>query len=255
MTTVVSQLATPDLLDGIASCTFFADLNIFLQELEKRPFGLTQTGNLQLREIEHLERHMKSDLLKHFKDKDGKMMWRVRGEDDVPTLTKIRLISQVAKLSREQAKKLIITTKGKTYNASNDILDKYLTMVRTYLRECNWAYIHLRGGDEETSLAEVLQKNQFHIWDFLLHTAKLGPISFEDFVSFLRQNFPLKWMNYLNENVESMISWGIKTSLLRDLEDFNIIKKNGDGDIPDNELQIQLTPIGVAALSHAMSEY
>lgn len=69
--------------------------------LEKRPFGLTATGNLQLREIEFLERHMKSDLLKHFKDKDGKMMWRVRSEDDLPTLSKIRLIySQNSPLKR-----------------------------------------------------------------------------------------------------------------------------------------------------------
>lgn len=59
-------------------------------------------------------------------------------------------------------------------------------------------------------------------------------------------------MNYVNENVESMIPWGIKTSLLRDLEDFNIIRKEDPAEVPENEIQLKLTPIGIAALSHVI---
>lgn len=103
-----------ELIKGIDKNNFFSDFLLFLKTLkEKGELLLTKTGNLQRKEIEHFGQVFKIDI--YHRDRQGKIMWPIYKEDEVPHLIRIRLIAKVMYLTYQRKGKLLLSKNGQAY--------------------------------------------------------------------------------------------------------------------------------------------
>ncbi len=97
----------------------------------------TQTGNLP----RQLCRDIALAYWEHIGD-DFRLrhMSRVRSENELPELNKIRLLAELAGLIRKYRKRFVLTRQGKALLEENKAGDLYWLLFKTAASEFNWAY-------------------------------------------------------------------------------------------------------------------
>jgi hypothetical protein len=211
----------PDYLTKTAQINiFFQDFLCFLKLLESRPLGLTQTGNLQIKEIDLLGKLFKHDM--YFRDKKGKIVFKTRSEWDYKYLLWIRQIVSVMNLSYKRKSKLYLSKNGKGYLNNIDIAVQYEQMILWFLNRCSWAYLHPREGYNKMVIADVLQDNKEYIFQYLLQEG-YNWINFKKFAKGLTDYFNLSITDIYGNEQEDSVFLTIEF-LIDDFEELGLIE-------------------------------
>lgn len=223
---------------------FFSDFLLFLNTLkEKGELLLTKTGNLQRKEIDYFGKIFKIDI--YHRDSQGKIMWPIYREDEVPHLIRIRLISKVMYLTYQRKGKLLLSKNGKGYLANIGKQTQFEQMILWYFNRCNWGYMHYYFAD----LAELFQNNQPTLWRQLL-SQKDNWIDFKKYVEAIRLYFRLTNKQEFGDRVE----WAVERAIVKDLELYGLIEtKSVLGKYRKEILSFKLTKLGehiLTQLSH-----
>jgi tetratricopeptide (TPR) repeat protein len=164
----------------ILAIDFFTDFLTFLNHIEERPIKRTATGNLSLKDIDPLLQKLKTvqPILAHTKE----MGWKLRMEDEIKPLHRIRVLNDIMHLIRKKHDKYLITKNGQAFLKTPSPVEQYTQIVEYYWQGVNWSHFSASGWvrDSKIKLCETLQKNQATIWRLLL---KKGPawIDYEEF--------------------------------------------------------------------------
>lgn len=202
-----------ELEDEIIRNDFFHDFLSFLHILKARPMLLTKTGNLQRKEINYFGSISKTDI--YHRDKEGKIMWPISTEIEVPHLLRIRLITRVMYLTYQRKGKLFLSKNGRGYLENLTPRIQFEQMLAWYFERCNWAYMH----PYVEAIAIILQKNQYYIWEFFLQ--KQGTdINFKKFREGIRAYFNLGKSNDYHDNA----AWAVECTIIRDLALYGLIE-------------------------------
>jgi hypothetical protein len=209
------------LIKTVQTNIFFQDFFCFLRLLEKRPLGLTQTGNLQIKEVDLLGGLFKHDM--YCRDRKGKIMFKTRSEWDYKYLLWIRQIASVMHLSYKRKGRLYLSKKGKGYLNNLDPAVQYEQMILWFLHRCSWAYLHPREGYNKMVITDVLQENKEYIFKYLLQEGK-NWINFEKFAKGLTDYFGLSITDIYGNEQEDSVFLTIEFFLVDDFKKLGLIE-------------------------------
>lgn len=222
------MLKRPDYLSKTAQANiFFQDFLSFLRLLGERPLGLTQTGNLQIKEVDLLGKLFKHDM--YLRDKKGKIMFKTRSEWDYKYLLWIRQIVAVMHLSYKRKGKLFLSKNGKGYLKNIAPAVQYEQMILWFLHRCRWAYLHPREGYNKMLIADVLQDNKEYIFKYLLQEDQ-DWINFKKFAKGLTDYFNLSITDIYGNEQEDSVFLNIEFFLVDDFEQLGLIESRKEKD-------------------------
>jgi hypothetical protein len=239
-------MATNDeLIKEIDKNDFFSDFLLFLKTLqEKGGLLLTKTGNLQRKEIDHFGQVFKIDI--YHRDRQGKIMWPIYREDEVPHLIRIRLIAKVMYLTYQRKGKLLLSKNGKGYLTNIGKQTQFEQMILWYFNRCNWGYMHYYFED----LAELFQRNQPLLWKQFL-SQKGNWIDFKKYIEGIRLYFHLNDKRDFSDRVE----WAVERAIVKDLELYGLIDiKSVLGKYREVIQSFKLTKLGEHILTKFLTE-
>ncbi len=186
---IKAQIITLEDKDVLA-VDFFNDFLTFLNLLKERPIKLTATGNLSLKDIEHLFPQIATlqPLLIYAKD----MGWKIRTEEELWPLHMIKVLAGIMHLTYKRRDKLQLSKNGLAFLNKLSPVDQYKQLVSHYWHQTNWAHFAASGWVRENKikLCEELQKEQLTIWNMLLDKGEQW-IDYQTFCDVLRQTFHL----------------------------------------------------------------
>ena len=235
-------------IQTVQNNVLFQDFLIFLRLLEKRPLELTRTGNLKIKEIKTLGKLFKHDI--YFRDKQGKIMFQPRREDEFRYILLIRQIAHVMNLVYKRKSKLYFSKNGKEYLNNIDEKTQYKQTVLWYFHRANWAYLH-----PKEEVVEKLQRNQKEIWSYLLRKEEW--INFRKFSEGLSFIYKLSVKDIHGQEMPDSVHWAIESVLINNLEQFGLVKiKKKIDQYGINEIySFRLTPTGKVILQEALEPF
>ena len=216
-------LETGDSLDKLAlSSIYHHDMLVLLNEMRKRPLGLTKTGRLQRAEINKLGSLFTHDI--YHRNEAGEIMFPIMTEDEVRRLLCLRSLAKIMHLSYHRKGKVHLSKNGLGFleNISPGVQLTHLFL--TFVYEFSWSYLH-PGTSNRIDVSQVLQKNSLQIFRYLLENGNV-PVDVKVFSKNLGTYFDLLDPEEIkDENGDS--TWWVRLSieytLIRELEFFGIV--------------------------------
>ena len=188
--------------EDVNSIDFFHDFMAFLNWLKEKPIKRTITGNISLRDIELLLPQLKT--AQHRINEYQKHGWRLHSEQDLQTLTQIKIIAEVMHITYKRKGMLFLSKNGKGFLTNLSSVQQFEQMVLYYWYRVNWEYFTPSREIKGQTLSELLQEKQNYFWLLFLQKEE-GWIDYETFCKATRDYFQLQPFfqdAYLGENYE-----------------------------------------------------
>jgi len=153
------------LIEEVNNNDFFHDFILFLKRLEEKPIKRTVTGNISLIDITDLQKGFRQQKIFNEYKKYG---WKIRTESEIDFLTQIKVIAEVMHLTYKRKNKIFLSKNGKGYLYNIDSITQHCNMVLDYWEGINWEYFSYSPEINGISAMEILQKNQYILWNAFL---------------------------------------------------------------------------------------
>lgn len=185
---------------------FFVDFILYLKHLEKKPIKLTKTGMISLASIkELLASFTQRERFEEFK-KHG---WKMRSEQEVGFLTKIKLIAKLLKFTYTRNGTIRLNKQGRKM-LTEDADVQYVNMVLCYWNEVNWGYFSHGREINGMVFSEKLQDIRVKLWDDLIQMRD-DWIDFENYAQALTSYYNLS--EYFKEQDGALSDFSMKLDI------------------------------------------
>jgi len=234
----------------IEANAFFHDFLLFLQEVGRQPFRLTEKGNLRLGDIHYLGEHFHQDI--YHRHSDG-AQWYVRSETGVRPLRRIRLLAQSMWLTEVHKRNLLLSIRGKAYLAHTSPKEQFEQLILWYLQRYDWTEWYTYRAE----IATALQGAQPFLWRYFL-SRKDSKIDFPRFLTGLREYFGLDALIDDPYPSSDHVRWPVEQMLVKDMRLFGLLAVESvkyDSMLHDeNIISFQPTTLGVHIFELALTK-
>jgi hypothetical protein len=200
----------------IAANAFFHDFRLFLAEAGRKPFPLTNIGNLRLADIHYLGERFALDIYR--RDHAGEVWHTIRSERDVLYLTRMRCFAEGMRLTAPQHGKLRLTLRGKAFLATTSPLTPFEQFILWYLQRYDWGAWY----DWRADIARALQQAQRFLWRYFLYRHD-SRIAFPQFLSGVRRYFGLDALVDESSDLSDSVQRAVEEMLIKDLRLFGLL--------------------------------
>lgn len=242
---------SPSQIKKVKQIAIFNDFNFFLEQAKQEKLFLTNTGNLNLKTIELLGENFTTDI--YDRDKEGNIRRKIRSEDEVSYLWKIKGAALAMKLVSKSKKKLNLSRDGGLW-LMLDLDSQYYNFVNGYQFVFNWEYA-FPYLENRSVIAKTLQDNLALIWSWLYQRQlERDQIDVDSLNQWLVDKFSLTWPNYRGENIPDLVESSIRSILIKQLVDLGLfepvktVKDKYGGEV--NKV-IKITSLGIWFLENA----
>ncbi|MGI8420276.1 MAG: hypothetical protein ACR2LN_06590 [Candidatus Levyibacteriota bacterium] len=172
----------------VQSIDFFHDFIAFLNWLSEKPIKRTITGNISLRDIGLLLPQLRT--IQSVIDDHKKFNWRLHSEQELQTLTQIKVIAGNMYLIYRRKGTILLSKNGRGFLTNLSPVQQYEQMVLNYWYQVNWEYFTPSKTVKGQTLSELLQKKQNYFWSLFLQKGEQW-IDYEKFCKTTRDYFNL----------------------------------------------------------------
>ncbi len=199
--------------ENIKKIDFYHDFIIYLNRLKQKPIKRTTTGNISLSDIKDILHSLKTT--PETIEEHRQFNWALRTEDQLQTLTQIKIIASVLRLTQNRKGHIHLTKNGTSFLSTLSPLQQYEQLALTYWQKVNWDYFSYGFKVGQDSLCMALQDIQENIWHTLFRKGTVW-IDYLKFCQALSEYFHLHQFldKYLDSNPYSKY-FGIELDLIR----------------------------------------